>query len=64
MKSLKLQLFNKDLNFRIYPLNMEEYYTTRFADKYTENYDKLMKDRKYASKVEYKKNLYKEEFSV
>ena len=43
---------------------MEKYYTARFADKYMQNYDELMKDRNYASKVEYKKNLYKEEFSI
>lgn len=43
---------------------MKEYYTARFDSKYMRTYDELMKDRKYASKVEYKKNLYKEEFSI
>ncbi len=43
---------------------MKEYYMQAFHNKYMQNYDELMRDRKYAAKVEYKKNLYKERFTI
>lgn len=43
---------------------MEGYYTARFENKYMQTYDELMRTRKYKSKTEYKKEMYKEIFSV